>query len=215
MSPAVAISFPDNVKAKLISQIHMDPQIPQNDTTVATWQLPPHPLSEIQSDHLSPTTDMAIIGSGVTGCSVSSNLLENPRLGNQTLTVFEARTLTSGATSRNARFLLSHIPKYFKEMMEGYGEERAIAIARLCNRTLEKMLKLATSEGPDVEKASEKRAVQAILAYEEEEALEACLESVQLYEKVFPEAKGLYSRITRETAEKVKSNISCFHFRVG
>lgn len=207
MSPSVALLFPDEVRAKLVSQMHMDPQIPQNDPTVATWQLPPHSLSEIQSDHLSPTTDMAIIGSGVTGCSVSSNLLENPRLGDGTVTVFEARTLTSGATSRNAGFLLSHIPKYFKEMVEGYGEERAIAIARLCNRTREKMSKLATLEGPEVEKASEKRGVQAILAYEEEEALEACLESVQLYEEMFPEAKGLYSRITRETAEKVRLNI--------
>jgi glycine/D-amino acid oxidase-like deaminating enzyme len=158
---------------------------------------------------------MAIIGSGVTGCSVSSHLLENALLGNRTVTVFEARTLTSGATSRNAGFLLSHIPKYFKEMVEGYGEERAISIAQFCNRTLEKMSKLATSEGPDVEKASEKRSVRAVLAYEEEESLQAFLESVQLYEEMFPEEKGLYSVITRETAEKVRRKISCLDFRLS
>lgn len=215
MSPSVGLSFPDDVKAKLVSQIRMDPQIPRSDPSVATWQLPPHPLSEIQSEILTPVTDMAIIGSGVTGCSVSSNLLENALLGDRTVTVFEARTLTSGATSRNAGFLLSHIPKYFKEMVEGYGEERATLIAQFCNRTLEKMSKLATSEGPDVEKASEKRSVRAILAYEDEESLQASLESVQIYEEMFPEAKGLYSVITRETAEKVRHKISYLNFGVS
>jgi hypothetical protein len=194
--------FPDDVKDKLASQIHLDPQIPRNEPTVPTWQMPPHSLANVQSENLSPVTDMAIIGSGVTGCSAVSSLLESPLLGNRTVTVYEARSLTSGATSRNAGFLLSHIPKYFKDMVEGYGREEAIRIARLCNRTLEKMSELAASEAN-----CELRSVYAILAYPEEEALQACLESIQLYEETFPEQKGLYSTITRETAEKVNGGL--------
>jgi hypothetical protein len=97
-------------------------------------------------------------------------------------------------------------------MIEIYGAKRAIAIAQFCNRTLEKMFKLATSQGPDVEKASEKRSVEAVLAYQDEEALQACLASIQVYEEVFPEAKRRYSTITRETAEKVKRNIQHVYF---
>lgn len=92
--------FPDDVKSKLGSQLHLDPQVPSARPTMPTWQLPPHPLANIQSESLAADTEFAIIGSGATGCSVAKNLLENALSGNSTVTVLEVRTLTSGATSR-------------------------------------------------------------------------------------------------------------------
>ena len=52
-------------------------------------------------------TTYAIIGSGVTACSVAKNLLEDPRSGADRVTTFEARTLCSGATGRTSILRLS------------------------------------------------------------------------------------------------------------
>ncbi|KAF7589127.1 hypothetical protein BBP40_004732 [Aspergillus hancockii] len=198
-----AMDLPADILAKLIGQVYTDPQVPVNDPTLPSWQEPPHPLSDVQSDNLVPVTDFAVIGSGITGCSVAKHLFDDPRVGNRTVAVFEARTLASGATSRNAGFLLSHIPSAFKDMVEIYGEENAIAVAKFCQRTLEGMKQLAASLGPDVLTASEKRTVRAILSFKDEELMKASLESIQRYEEAFPKEVAAYSTITRETLDKV------------
>ncbi|KAA8641951.1 NAD(P)/FAD-dependent oxidoreductase [Aspergillus tanneri] len=195
--------LPGEVLAKLIGQVYSDPQVPVSNPTVPTWQEPPHPLAETQSDNLSPAIDFAIIGSGITGCSVAKHLLEDSRSANRSVTVFEARTLTSGATSRNAGFLLSHIPSDFKDMVEIFGNKSAIGIAKLCQRTVKGMKQLAESLGPDTLAASEKRPVRAILSFSEKEVMKAALESIALYEEIFPEEKGSFSTITPETLDKV------------
>lgn len=79
--------------------------------------MPPHPeLSTIQSPELSRETDIVIIGSGITGCSVARALLEEEPLGPVHVTILEARTLTSGATGRNGvrnAFFFLFFPPFF------------------------------------------------------------------------------------------------------
>lgn len=82
--------------------ITADPGLPRPNPTQSFWQMPPHPeLSTIQSPELPKETDIVIIGSGITGCSVARALLEEEPLGPVHVTILEARTLTSGATGRN------------------------------------------------------------------------------------------------------------------
>ena len=106
--------IPHELLAKLAGQIIQDPGIPVAAPTVSAWQEPAHPIATIQSDKLPQRTDFAIIGSGITGTSVAKTLLENELARDKTITMFEARSLTTGATSRNGGFLLSHAPPFFK-----------------------------------------------------------------------------------------------------
>lgn len=96
--------FPDKVafQAKVRALITADPGLPRPSPTQSFWQLPPHPgVSNIQSPVLPKGTDIVIIGSGITGCSVARSLLEDEPLGPVHVTILEARTLVSGATGRN------------------------------------------------------------------------------------------------------------------
>ncbi|KIX98631.1 uncharacterized protein Z520_05932 [Fonsecaea multimorphosa CBS 102226] len=201
--------FPDDVKSRMISQILLDPQIPRRNPTTPAWQVPPHPLAAVQSEKLGQFTDFAIIGSGVTGCSVAKTLLESPESGNRNVTIFEARTLSSGATSRNAGFLMSHIPKYFAEFVEGSGKEEAITLARFCDRTVQKMVDLITAQGPGAESTVQMRNVECILAYNETSLMENEIASFKVYQESFPEERDLYSILDRESIEKVHHLKQC------
>jgi glycine/D-amino acid oxidase-like deaminating enzyme len=195
--------FTDEIQARLISRILLDPGIPRQAPTVPTWQLPPHPLAEAQSSELSRFTDFAIIGSGVTGCAVAKTLLESSQSGQRTVTVFEARTLASGASSRNAGFLKSHIPTSFSNFVKEYGKEEAIVFSRFANRTSQKMRDLVAMQESDGDYTSEMRDVRCISAYRDKKTLEMVISSIKHYEESFPEHKGQFSLVDQGTLEKV------------
>lgn len=205
MAHSINSTFPESVKARLVSQINADPGLPKTNPTLPTWQIPTHPLSETKSKSLPTVTDFAIIGSGITGCSVAKYLLENNVAQDKTVTVLDARTLTSGATSRNAGFMLTHAPLHFGAFTEGFGKDGAEAIAKFCKRTLEQLSDLVTSQGPEVEEACEKRRVEAVIAFKDEQILNESIESIRLYEKSFPEDKGMITPIGQKTAEQVRA----------
>jgi glycine/D-amino acid oxidase-like deaminating enzyme len=178
--------------AELVRQAQDDPQLPRANPTESFWQLPPHPtLSEIQSPTLPAITDFAIIGSGVTGCSVAKTLFEEtPGLTKSfTVTVFEARTLTSGATGRNGGLLTSFVPAFYKLLSETYGHDEAVKIARYANSTLEKMHALGQSSD-EFRRVSEVRRLKNVVCFEDEESFQGTLESLQLYEEHVPEDAG-------------------------
>ncbi|KAJ9640126.1 hypothetical protein H2204_003351 [Knufia peltigerae] len=183
----------------LIAQMNADPGIPTSNPSVSGWQVPPHPLSEARSANLPPVTEFAIIGSGASGCSVASNLLQNELSGDQRVTVFEARTLTSGATGRNGGQLLTHIPKFYKTYAEAHGKEAAGRIARYALRTVDKMVDIAYSEDLG---ACEVRKVRDVMAFEDEEGFNAAVSSVRLYEEALSEENDKYSIIDKDSAKK-------------
>ncbi|TQV90516.1 hypothetical protein IF1G_10839 [Cordyceps javanica] len=53
-----------------------------------------------------------------------------------TVTVFEARTLVSGATGRNGGLLTSFVPEKFSDMLEHYSAAQAVKITRFARRNL-------------------------------------------------------------------------------
>ncbi|KAF7616699.1 FAD dependent oxidoreductase [Aspergillus flavus] len=192
--------IPHELLAKLAGQIIQDPGIPVAAPTVSAWQEPAHPIATIQSDKLPQRTDFAIIGSGITGTSVAKTLLENELARDKTITMFEARSLTTGATSRNGGFLLSHAPPFFKRYAEALGIDAARDIALFCDRTLESIVDMAKAENLD--KASQIRDVTTIASFEHQEGFAEVTESIRMYEEAIPEAKGKYTIIDKDTAEK-------------
>ncbi|KAH8800502.1 FAD dependent oxidoreductase [Xylogone sp. PMI_703] len=187
----------------LVSKIQADPGLPCDHPTTATWQEPPHStVSATQSEQLGERTDFAIIGSGVTGCSVAKRLLESSSSGRKTVTVFEARTLTSGATGRNGGHLASPIPGEFETTSQRFGRDAAIDIARFCRRTLELMMELAVSHGAEIEAASEVRKVESIVAFYSEDTFNAATRSTELYMEALPEERDSFEIISGKTAEE-------------
>lgn len=202
MAPPTDSQFLDEANARVRSQIMMDPGLPPQYPTVPTWQIPPHRTAAIQSTKVCSVTDFAVIGSGVTGCSVAQTLLEDSRSEDKTVIVFEARTIASGATGRNAGFLQSHIPRQFKSLVEKFGRDEAMAIAKFCKRTLQKMHNLIEFGGTELREASEIRKVRFLAVFRDEPVFDTANASVQSYEEAFPDEEGMYTAFnTKEAAE--------------
>jgi glycine/D-amino acid oxidase-like deaminating enzyme len=193
--------IPRELLAKLVGQILQDPGLPTNGPTVAAWQEPAHALAITQSQHLPQTVDFAIIGSGITGCSVAKTILESGLAQDKHVAVFEARSLTTGATSRNGGFLLSPAPSFFKRYADAFGIEAARKITLFCDLTLENILKVAKEES--LENESQIREVTTVATFADEDGFAEICESLQMYEEAIPEAKGKYTILNKETAEKV------------
>lgn len=197
----------ESLLAKLNAQAHADPQLPSPNPTPSFWQLPPHPtLAEIQSETLAATTDYAIIGSGITACSVVKTLFEQalpPPARDFSVTVFEARTLTSGATGRNGGVLTSFAPGDFKLLSETFGRDNAVRIGRFANTTLEKMHTLANSSD-ELREASEVRRLVDVISFLDDDSFRGAQESYRLYEEHVPEDRGNAQVLTAQETEVVR-----------
>lgn len=193
--------IPEDLLIKLLGQITQDPGIPVENPTLPAWQVPAHPLAEIRSKDLPQRVDFAIIGSGITGCSVAKTLLENSASGAKTVTVFEARGLTTGATSRNGGFLMSHAPAAFSAFARAFGIDAAVKIARFCERTLETIREVAKAEG--LYQECQIRDVETIVTSSDAADLAKLTETFKMYQENVPEFAGTYTPLSKEEAEKV------------
>ncbi|KAM0664991.1 hypothetical protein ACQRIU_006144 [Beauveria bassiana] len=187
----------------LLDQAKQDPGLPRALPTTSYWQVPPHPtLADKQSPQLPVNTDVAVIGSGITGCSVAKHILDiSSQLagGAVTVTVLEARTLVSGATGRNGGLLTSFVPEEFGDLVEHYGAEEAVKMARFAKRNLEKVHELANSS-PELREWSQVRQLRDVVCFSSAEDFAAAKESWTLYEKHVPEDKGKTEFLTAEEA---------------
>lgn len=192
-----------NLLVKLLGQVSQDPGIPRENPTLAAWQEPPHRLAEVQSKAVPERVDFAIIGAGITGCSVAKNLLENDLSGNKTVAVFEARRLTTGATSRNGGFLMAHAATFFSAYARSFGTETAVQIARFCQRTLAKIVEVAKAE--DLYTECQIRDVQTLITFSDEDSWAKTAESFSMYQEHVPELRGTYVPLEQDKAEKVSA----------
>lgn len=193
--------LPPELLAKLLGQIRQDPGPPRPNPTVAAWHDPPHPLADVQSETMPQTVDFAVLGSGITGCSVAKSLLENKLSGNKTVTVFDARRLTTGATSRNGGFLMGHAATFFAPFANAFGVESAVQIARFVGRTLDEIRNVAKEE--HLHEECQIRDVQVLITCEDEKDLGEKGESFRMYQEHVPEFRGTYLPISKEDAENV------------
>ncbi|KAF2106384.1 FAD dependent oxidoreductase [Lophiotrema nucula] len=212
MTQAIPASLLGSIHAQMID----DPQLPRDNPTTSFWQIPPHPnLSKIQSAELPQRTEYAIIGSGVTGCSIAKNLLELSPSGY--VTVFEARLLCSGATGRNGGLLTSFVPSDFTTLSEHLGVEQAVKIARFANRTLDKMHELGNAS-KEFKSASEVRRVRDVVCFGDAESFQAGKKSMALYEEHVPEDRGTFEVLSAKEARlkyNVKESFGAIIFNCG
>ena len=83
--------------------------------------------------------DVAVVGGGVTGLSCALTLAEQ----GMRVRLHEARTIASGASGRNGGFALRGAAIPYNRARQSLGAERAAALWRLTERTLDRMEGLA------------------------------------------------------------------------
>ncbi|CAL3969324.1 unnamed protein product [Diplocarpon coronariae] len=164
-----------------------DPGLPRANPTKAFWQEPAHPLCDVQSPSLPLSTDILIIGSGITGCSVTKHLLENS---DYRVTVLEARSLCSGATGRNGGHLTSAAPFEYLDLVAAFGNSMAMKVAKFTLLNVEKMYEIAK----EIEE-SEVRLVDGVTGYFDAEALRHSRRSLAAFETDAPEFKGRHKTL--------------------
>nr|RBQ90138.1 hypothetical protein FVER53263_20621 [Fusarium verticillioides] len=194
LSPATA-RFLKNVSKAILR----DPGLPRPNPTVSAWQVPPHPsLASIQSRDLPKFTDFAVIGSGITGCSVTKTLLEHPSTANSRVTVLEARTLVSGATGRNGGHLVTASGHTFGPLAEQHGIEAAKEITRFSIMNIDHLMKLVREFDPALQEECQIRDVLKVMAVGDDETWASAKSSVLSFQDKVPEYNAYHSIIERD-----------------
>lgn len=105
---------------------------PSPKSTLPYWRKELHPLDSYRSTECLPsTTDIAIIGAGMTGISTAYHILklhESQGTKPPSITVLEARQLCSGATGRNGGHLKLP-PFHVAKMLDEHGLKAANQLA--------------------------------------------------------------------------------------
>lgn len=102
---------------------------PRPNPTVSYWQDPPSSLARHKTTpDLPASTDILIIGSGITGASTAYDLLSQPSP--PSVVLLEARTASSGATGRNGGHTKPASYREFEDNAKTQGEAEAAKIAR-------------------------------------------------------------------------------------
>ena len=170
------------------NNLTVDPGLPRDNPTISYWQQPLHPLADVASDVLPDRTDVLIIGSGITGCSVAKTILEQ----NDTLivTVLEARGLASGASSRNGGHIVSPSFGDFIQLIEDFGIQGAVEIAEFTlnnvDATFDAVARLNDSE---LSAASEIRRTEKVLGFGDQETLDRAKQTLALWNKHMPTSR--------------------------
>ncbi|KAF5577074.1 FAD dependent oxidoreductase superfamily [Fusarium pseudoanthophilum] len=194
LNPATA-RFLKNVSKAILR----DPGLPRPNPTVSAWQVPPHPsLASTQSRDLPEFTDFAVIGSGITGCSVTNTLLEHPSTANSSVTVLEARTLVSGATGRNGGHLVTASGHTFGPLAEHHGTEAAREITRFSIMNIDHLMRLVREFDPALQEECQIRDVLKVMAVGDDETWASAKSSVLGFQDKVPEYSSYHSIIERD-----------------
>lgn len=122
------------------------PELPPPHPTVSYWQDPPSCLANHRSTaELPPTTDILIIGSGITGASLAHNILS--RSPAPSILMLEARTACSAATGRNGGHTKHAAHREFLDNIRNLGVEEAAKIARFKFNCMRATHELAREHG--------------------------------------------------------------------
>ncbi|KAH6699804.1 FAD dependent oxidoreductase-like protein [Leptodontidium sp. MPI-SDFR-AT-0119] len=141
------------------------PRLPAPNPTTSFWQQqPPYPeLVNIHSDQLPASTDIVIIGSGMSGASIAHTILNECRsMGiSRQVVILEGRTTCSGATGRNGGHIkVAPVAEYAK-LKKRFGAASAGKILAFYMKHLPFLLQLSKYEGLEKGEAREVKAVDA------------------------------------------------------
>lgn len=176
----------DERTSTIVKRISQDPGLPCATPTLSFWQEPVHPaLSTIQSDKLPSQNDVLVIGSGITAASIADYILKNdPR---KTVTIVEARTLTSGATGRNNGHILEVPYEEFDLEVSLLGLEAAKKMARFRLAHLDDLMQYARTElSAEAQAKSEIRKVEVVDAIFDSKLWEETKGSLARFQAALP-----------------------------
>ncbi|KAI8650604.1 DAO domain-containing protein [Fusarium keratoplasticum] len=178
------------------------PGLPSPNPTQAAWQEPPHPtVSNAQSPELPKETDVAIIGSGITGTAVAHYLLNHG--GDLRVTMVEARTAVSGATGRNGGHLVSDSDSLFPTLVKEVGIDRAVETVRFSEANIRRLRDLTTQLSPEESSAVEFRDVISTTGLEDQKSFEEAVDGLKELLKAVPDGDIKYKVCKKEDASKV------------
>ncbi|DAA74648.1 TPA_exp: putative FAD dependent oxidoreductase [Trichophyton benhamiae CBS 112371] len=104
--------------------------LPWEKPTTSYWQVPPDGIADLRSTaELPPDTDIAIIGSGISGACIAYNILT--RSPHTRVVILEARQACSGASGRNGGHTKAASYTSFGTHAAAVGIDEAVKIARL------------------------------------------------------------------------------------
>ena len=124
------------------------PGLPTPNPTESYWQIPPSSLSNHRTTTGLPgTTDVLIIGSGITGASLAYNILNQSSP--PSVLLLEARTTCSGATGRNGGHTKHAAYREFLDNVRDLGEAEAAKILRFKFNCMRRMHQFAKEHSID------------------------------------------------------------------
>ncbi|KAL9571897.1 hypothetical protein ACKAV7_003886 [Fusarium commune] len=177
--------------------------LPSTHPTASYWQEPPSEISTIQSADLPCETDIAIIGSGVTGTGVAHTLLNHHRAAGR-ITMLEARTACSGATGRNGGHLVSDICDRFQDLADSLGAEEAIKVLRFSEANIAELKAVVAQLDEFEQDAVELREINATATIGDRETLERFKSSLELMKAIAGQTKLAYGVIEDQDVIKNK-----------
>lgn len=162
-------------------------------------------MAAIQSSNLPEVTDFVVIGSGITGCSVTKSLLEHPTLQGRSahVTLLEARTLVSGATGRNGGHLVSASGHTYSDLASRYGEENAKQITRFSIRNIDYILKMVRNMDKDLQRYSQIRNLIKVMVAGDQETWEHARASLAKFKDAVPEHRDYHRVVEQENVADV------------
>ncbi|EXJ79843.1 hypothetical protein A1O3_08128 [Capronia epimyces CBS 606.96] len=127
---------------------NMPPGLPRDRPTQSYWQDPPSDIADCCSTPDLPShADVVVIGSGISGASISYNLLSSdPSL---SVVLIEARQAASGASGRNGGHTKTATYRSFSDNVKAVGPEDAMKITRLEYDTMVAVHEFARQHGID------------------------------------------------------------------
>ncbi|KAH7116559.1 FAD dependent oxidoreductase-domain-containing protein [Dactylonectria estremocensis] len=180
--------------------------LPSENPTSPTWQQPPAPIASVQSPTLPAVTDIAIIGSGITGTSVAHTLLKHSKASELKVTILEARGACSGATGRNGGHLVSDTCGSFLRLVEQLGTEEAVKVFRFSEANITG-LKAVVSQLSDAERdAVELREVIATCVLTDTETLEHSKSSLAAFQAAVKDS--ILDHVLSEDQDIIKNGLA-------
>lgn len=193
-----APSLEETVKGR----IKLPPGLPRPNPTASVWQEPPHPtVADAQSSVLPATVDVAVIGSGITGCSVSHSLLKQSST--LRVTVVEARRAVSGATGRNGGHLISDSSSLVPKLVPVIGAEAAREMACFSEANKARIRDMVSELGDKEREAVELRNVTGTVAFEDADIFNAAVQEMKVLNEVNPASAHQQQTIPPDEAIQV------------
>ncbi|KAH9907923.1 FAD dependent oxidoreductase [Xylariomycetidae sp. FL2044] len=202
----------------VLERASASPGLPVPNPTASYWLAdPPHPeLVDAQSPVLPSSSEIVIIGSGITGAAIARTVLhERQRKASYSsstttatdphIVVLESRSLCSGATGRNGGHIKSSPHELFARLRKTFGPARAAALTRFQLRHVGVLTELCRAEGWEL---AECREVETADLYLDEADREKAFEEVRELAKWIPELEvRMLDEVEAQKTFKVNSYI--------